>query len=61
MRQTTTVQQVSVSIPPELWAQFRHACLDRKVSSSSVITLLIQEQLARWQKGEGATKKQTHL
>jgi hypothetical protein len=41
--------RIGVYAPPDLWRQFRLACLERNVSASSTLTLLMAEQLTRWQ------------
>lgn len=40
--------KVSLSIPEELWWEFRRRCFEHKVSASARITTLVANQVLQW-------------
>jgi hypothetical protein len=48
--------RIGIAVPPDLWQQFRIACLKQDISASKAITALMVEQLARWEKKLGRGK-----
>ena len=43
---------VSITIPPELWTEFRIECLRHDITASEAVEHLIQQQIQVWEDEE---------